>query len=72
MIETVKMFDYWAFHDDGQVQFFQVCQGKVIDYRHYDKVEDAPIALIGEGPELRYHGAVLIIWRAYLAPVGKP
>ena len=72
MIDTVKMFDYWAFHDDGTVQFFQVCQGEIIQYRKYARLEDAPIALIDDrtfnpnfvGPvrELRYHG------RAYEAP----
>jgi hypothetical protein len=62
VMNTVKMFDYWSFPDDGTVQFFQVCNGEVVDYRHYAKVENAPTALIGNGPELRYHGT------AYIAP----
>lgn len=61
-IETVKMFDYWAFLGDGSVQFTQVCEGQVSDHRMYDRIEDAPIVLIGDGPELRYHG------RSYLVP----
>lgn len=69
----VKMFDYWAFHNDGTVQFFQICQGQIFDYREYDRVEDAPVMFIDErsfnssfiGPlrGLRYHG------RSYLASV---
>lgn len=65
MIDTLKMFDYWSFPKDGTVQFFQVCEGHVIQFIHYDRVEDAPIALIGEGPQLRYHG------RAYDKPIMK-
>lgn len=71
-MDAVKMFDYWAFHGDGRVQFFQVCEGEVFDYREYERVEDAPVVLIDEstwnpafvGPTvpLRYHG------RSYLAP----
>ncbi len=70
--DTVKMFDYWAFHNDGTVQFIQICDGEVFDYREYDRVEDAPIVVIDErswnpsfiGPirGLRYHG------RSYVAP----
>lgn len=72
MIGTVKMFDYWAFHDCGRVQFFQVTEGKITDYREYDRVEDAPVALLNErsfnrnfvGPcrDLRYH------CQSYIAP----
>ena len=72
MIETVKMFDYWAFHDDGQVQFFQICEGEITDYREYDCIEDTPVALLDErswntgfiGPivPMRYHG------RSYAMP----
>ena len=68
----VKMFDYWGFHSDGSVQFFQIAEGQITDYREYDRVEDAPIALINErswnpnfvGPivPLRYHG------RSYIGP----
>ena len=69
MIETVKMFDYWAFHDSGFVQFFQICEGEIFDYREYDRVEDSPIAILKiplmTGPDLRYHG------RSYLAPVAN-
>jgi len=61
-MDTVKMFDYWAFHDSGMVQFIQICEGEITDYREYAKIEDAPITLIGDGPELRYHG------RAYEKP----
>ena len=61
MIEAVKMFDYWSFPNDGTVQFFQICEGKVIDYRHYESVQDAPIALLRD--DVRYHG------EAYVAPV---
>ncbi len=60
MTDTVKMFDYWAFHDDGRVQFFQICEGKIMDYREYDRVEDAPVLLLDD--DLRYHG------RSYIAP----
>jgi len=72
MIDTVKMFDYWAFHNDGRVQFIQICEGEIIDYREYERREDAPIYIINErsfspdfiGPvrELRYHG------RSYVMP----
>ncbi len=72
---VVKMFDYWAFHNDGRVQFIQVCQGEILDYQEYAKIEDAPVALINErswnpefiGPlrELRYHG------RSYVVPRGR-
>ena len=71
--QTVKMFDYWAFHNNGTVQFFQVVEGQLTDYREYDRVEDAPVVLIDErswnptfvGPirELRYYG------RSCVAPV---
>jgi hypothetical protein len=66
MTDTVKMFDYWAFLSDGRVQFFQITEGKITEYREYEKQEDAPIFLIDErswnpsfvGPvrTLRYHG----------------
>jgi len=72
MGETVKMFDYWAFHGDGRVQFFQICNGRIFDYREYECEEDAPVLIINErsfnssfiGPvrDLRYHG------RSYIAP----
>jgi len=78
MTETVKMFDYWAIHDDWSVQFFQITEGEVTKYREYDCIDDAPIVLIDErsfnptyiGPirRLRYHG------QSYIAPVhdGQP
>lgn len=66
MNDIVKMFDYWAFHNDGTVQFFQICEGRIYNYQEYDRVEDAPVMFIDErsfnsdfiGPlrELRYHG----------------
>ncbi len=65
MMDTVKMFDYWAFHDDGSVQFIQICEGEIVVYREYERVEDAPIALLkwsDDAPDLRYHG------RSYEAP----
>jgi len=72
-LDTVKMFDYWAFHNNGSVQFFQICEGVLTDYREYEREEDAPVTIINErsfnpnfvGPtrELRYHG------RSYVAPV---
>ena len=58
---TVKMFDYWAFHNDGTAQFFQVCNGEISDYRYYDNVKDAPIVLLRD--DIRYHG------KAYKVPV---
>ena len=60
MIETVKMFDYWAFHDDGSVQFFQILNGEIFDYQYYNKPEDAPVFRMR--PDIRYHG------RSYEAP----
>lgn len=70
--DYVKMFDYWAFLSDGCVQFFQIAEGKITDYREYDRIEDAPIMLIDKrlwnpefiGPiqSLRYHG------RSYVRP----
>ena len=71
--DHVKMFDYWAFHGDGRVQFFQIVEGEITEYREYDRLEDAPVALIDEsawnpnfvGPtrQLRYHG------ESYVRPV---
>lgn len=68
-VNTVKIFDYWAFHGDGRVQFFQICEGKITDYREYACPEDAPIIQVNEaegiiGPvhDLRYYG------RSYVAP----
>ena len=72
-MDTVKMFDYWAFRNDGTVQFFQITEGEITEYREYERKEDAPIVLIDErtwnpgfvGPVrgLRYHG------RSYVRPV---
>lgn len=60
------MFDYWAFHKDGSAQFFQICNGTIINYREYADAKNAPVMLIDEstwnpdfiGPinGLRYHG----------------
>ena len=61
MIKTVKIFDYWAFHDAGNVQFFQICEGELVDYREYASVRDSPVFLLRD--DMRYHG------RAYIAPV---
>ena len=60
MIETVKMFDYWAFHDAGNVQFFQICEGEIVDYREYASVKESPVFLLRD--DMRYHG------RTYIAP----
>ena len=72
MIEAVKMFDYWAFHDDGRVQFFQITEGEITDYREYACPKDAPIIKVNEiegiiGPvrDLRYHG------RSYIAAIPR-
>ena len=72
MSETVKMFDYWAFLNDGSAQFFQICEGEIVDYREYDRAEDAPVMIMDErtfnphfvGPVLglRYHGRSYIKW----------
>ena len=74
MNNRVKMFDYWAFHGDGSVQFFQITEGRISDYRHYANSKDAPVAILDErtwcpgfvGPilPLRYHG------RSYYGPTG--
>ncbi len=71
-MDTVKMFDWWSFNDDGAVQFFQICNGEIIDYQEYTDKKDAPVFLINErafnrdfvGPivPLSYHG------RSYIAP----
>ena len=61
MSETVKMFDYWAFHDDGQVQFFQICEGEIVDYREYASVKESPVFLLQD--DMRYHG------QSYIVPV---
>ena len=53
-MDKLKMFDYWAFHKDGSVQFFQICEGKIIDYQEYSDVKDAPVVLFND--QLRYHG----------------
>jgi hypothetical protein len=60
------MFDYWAFHNDGSAQFFQICEGVIVDYREYERAEEAPVMIMDErmfnpnfvGPVigLRYHG----------------
>ncbi len=63
VIETVKMFDYWAFHDDDTVQFFQICEGKIVDYQYFEDAKDAPVVLMRG--DIRYHG------RAYVAPVNE-
>ena len=72
MTDTVKMFDYWAFHNDGSVQFFQITEGDITDYREYECENDAPVMIVNErsfnpsfvGPirALRYHG------RSYFMP----
>ena len=64
--DVVKMFDYWAFHNDGSVQFFQITEGEITDYREYENEKDAPVFRIHEGSfnpnfvgpsrMLRYHG----------------
>ena len=74
-MDSVKMFDYWGFRGDGSVHFFQICEGEIIQYHKYDRIEDAPIVLIDErtwnpgfvGPivPLRYHG------RSYVAPTSE-
>ncbi len=62
MRDIVKMFDYCAFHDDGHVQFFQITEGQLTDYREYARPEDAPVMRVdlfeGIAPprDLRYHG----------------
>lgn len=63
-IKTVKMFDYWAFLGDGRVQFTQIREGEISDHRIYERIEDAPIVLLGDRPELRYHGRSYV--RSYL------
>ena len=42
-IETVEMFDYWAFHADGSAQLFTIMDGEVIDYFEIDRPEDEPV-----------------------------
>ncbi len=59
-MQTIKQFDYWAFHRNGSVQFYRIREGEVADYREYDRVEDAPVLVLD--PELRYHG------QSYLVP----
>jgi hypothetical protein len=71
--DKVTVFDYWAFHDNGNVQFFQVTGGEVTDYRRYLHPEEAPVIRIDErtwnpdfvGPirHLRYYG------QSYVKPV---
>ena len=73
MSEKVKMFDYWAFYNDGSAQFFQICNGEIFDYRQYADVKDAPVMFIDErawspdfvGPinGLRYHGRSYVLQR---------
>ncbi len=74
MAETVKMFDYWSFHNDGSSQFFQICEGEIVQYQEYCCPEDAPIVHINEqswssfvGPivPMSYHG------RSYVAPASE-
>ena len=53
-MNMVKMFDYWAFHNDGSAQFFQICEGEIVDYHEYANAKDAPIVLLRN--DIRYHG----------------
>lgn len=48
MNDRVEVCDWWAFHDDGSVQFVQVTEGEVTDYRDYENAKDAPIFIIDE------------------------